>query len=112
MGQIVIVNYRPKPDKDAELMGCVRDHMDVLRKEGLATHRPAVVMRAKDGSVLEIFEWVSADAIQKSHTNEAVQALWKRFNEACTYGKLAELSEAQEMFATFEPLHPRLSRGA
>ncbi len=111
MGQIVMVNYRPKPGKDAELMGCVRDHIDVLRKEGLATHRPAMVMRAKDGSVLEVFEWMSAEAVQAAHTNAAVQALWKRFDEASTFGKLAELAEAQEMFASFEPLHPKLLRG-
>jgi predicted membrane GTPase involved in stress response len=107
--QIVIVNYKAKEGKDAELMGCIKDHMDVLRKEGLATHRPAVVMRATDGSLLELFEWVSAEAVEKAHTNPAVGELWKRFSECCTINKLADLAEAKDMFATFEPVHPKVA---
>ena len=66
------------------------------------TDRPASVMRAADGTILEVFEWRSAEAIQQAHGNPAVQALWAEFGAACDYTPLANLAEAQQMFAEFE----------
>ena len=37
-------------------MAAVRKHMQVLRAEKLVTDRPAYVMRAKDGTIVEVFE--------------------------------------------------------
>ena len=64
-------------------MQAVRDHLAVLRSEGLATDRDPLVMRASDGTLLEIFEWRSRQAMQEAHSNEAVLELWSRFEEAC-----------------------------
>jgi hypothetical protein len=36
-------------------------------------------MRSADGTIIEIFEWVSQEAIAGAHSNSAVLALWKRF---------------------------------
>jgi quinol monooxygenase YgiN len=79
MGRFVIVAYAPKPGKAEQLMAAVRKHMEVLRAEKLITHRPAYVMRAKDGTIVEVFEWQSAEAIARAHTNPAVHALWAEF---------------------------------
>jgi quinol monooxygenase YgiN len=102
MGQTVIVAYRPKAGKEAELLELIRTHVPTLRKEGLATDAPVVVMRAAGGTLLEVFEWQSAEAIAASHQNEAVQAMWGRFAEACDYEYLASLDECKQLFATFE----------
>ncbi|MGQ0602424.1 MAG: hypothetical protein ACT4QE_12110 [Anaerolineales bacterium] len=102
MGRVVIPVYRPKPGKEAELLAAVRDHLRVLRGEGLVTDRAPVVMRAQDGSIVEVFEWQSAEAIERAHHNPEVHKLWARFEAACEYTTLSSLSEASQMFAEFE----------
>jgi hypothetical protein len=104
MGRAVIVVYKPKLGKDRELMAAVRKHLQVLGQENLVTDTPAHVMRAADGSVLEVFEWRSSEAISQAHSNAAVQALWREFGDACEYVPLATLSEASQLFAEFESL--------
>jgi len=97
-----IAVYRPKKGKEKLLREVLRDHVPILRKEGLVTNRPPYLMRAADGTFVEVFEWKSAAAIEAAHQNPAVQAMWARFEEACTYESLVNLSESKEMFANFE----------
>jgi len=104
MPVIAIAAYRPRAGKERELLAAVRDHMPVLRREQLITDRAPYVMRAEDGTIVEIFEWNSDDAIEQAHSNPEVQKLWARFNEACEYIPLVNLAECKEMFANFEPL--------
>jgi quinol monooxygenase YgiN len=104
MGQVVIVAFRPKEGADGRLLALIRDHVPILRGEGLATDREPVVLKAADGTLVEIFEWVSAQAIEAAHSNPVVQALWLRFAEIADYVPLAQLGEAQGPFATFEPI--------
>jgi hypothetical protein len=102
MGRSVSVAYRPKPGKERELLAAVQKHLDVLSSEGLVTDRPPHVMRAADGTVLEVFAWSSADAIARAHSSPAVGSLWGEFGEPCDYVRLATLPEAQKMFAEFD----------
>lgn len=104
MARTVIVAYKPKPGQDAALLLAVRMHAGILRAEGLITERPVQAMRAADGTVIEVFEWLSAEAIALAHKNAAVHALWAEFGAACDYLPLATLSEAQQMFAEFESI--------
>ena len=80
MGRFVIVAYAPKPGMTDALLAAVRKHLQVLRAENLVTDRPAYVMRAADGTVVEIFEWQSNEAIEKAHSTPVVQALWAEFD--------------------------------
>ena len=102
MGQMVIALFRPKPGKAPDLLACMRDHLPVLRAQGLATNRPSVVLRASDGTLLEVFEWVSQAAIDAAHTNPAVLALWQRYAACCDYITLNDLAEAKSLFPGFE----------
>lgn len=104
MGRFVIVAYAPKPGMVDHLLAAVRKHLQVLRTEELVTDRPAYVMRAADGTIVEVFEWRSAEAIAKAHTLEAVQALWAEFGAAYDYRPLTGLAECQQLFAEFEPV--------
>ena len=106
MSRVVIVAYAPKPGHEAQVLAAVGRHLEVLRTEGLVTDRAPYVLRAADGTVVEVFEWRSADAIQRAHGSPAVQALWAEFAAACDYVPLARLAEAQQLFAEFEPLTP------
>ena len=104
MGVFVIAAYRPHPGKEADLLQLVREHLPILRGEGLATERPPLVLRAADGTLLEVFEWASNEAVERAHASPAVQKLWERFGAVSDYAKLADLREAGEMFAHFEPV--------
>ncbi len=104
MGSISVACYKPKPGCDRELLELVRGHLPPLRAEGLVTERPPIVMRTADGTIVEIFEWVSPEAIAGAHHNPAVLDLWARFEKVCTYEKPCSLPEFQNMFAHFEPI--------
>jgi hypothetical protein len=39
MGRIVMVAYRPREGAEARLLDLIRDHVPILRREGLATDR-------------------------------------------------------------------------
>lgn len=104
MGRIVIVGYRPKPGQQAALQALVARHGQVLRDQALVTERPAWMMRAADGTVLEVFEWLSAHSIERAHGNATVQALWAEFAAVCDYVPVAQLPEAASLFSEFEAL--------
>ena len=103
MGRLVIAAYRPKPGQTEKLEALVRGHVPFLWGLGLATARDAVAMRAKDGTIVEVFEW-SDGAIESAHKNPKVQELWQQFGAVSDYVPLAEIAEAKEMFAEFTPL--------
>ncbi|MDB5686497.1 MAG: hypothetical protein JWR77_1086 [Rhizorhabdus sp.] len=103
MGDMVIVAYRPKPGQEEALLALVREHAPILRAIGFATERPAQAMRAKDGTIVETFEWAEG-AVAKAHEHPDVLAMWGRFGAACDNVRLTDLSEAGDMFATFAPI--------
>lgn len=102
-GVIVIVAYRPKPGKEPELLPLVRSRVPTLHKEDLVTERVPVIMRARDGTIIEVSEWKSREAIDAAHKNPKVLEMWKKFFEICDCVQLNTLDEAKEMFAGFEP---------
>ncbi len=102
MGRFVIVAYAPKAGMEQQLLAAVRKHIQVLQTEELVTDRPAYVMRAVDGTIVEVFEWRSAEAVHQAHGNPAVQALWAEFGAACDYVPLSKLAETHQMFAEFD----------
>ncbi len=104
MGRFVIAAYRPKAGCESRLVAAVRRHASVLRAEGLISERPPYVMRAGDGTVVEVFEWLSTAAIERAHSNPAVQALWAEFGEACDYVPVGALAEAGHIFSEFDAL--------
>jgi quinol monooxygenase YgiN len=103
-GVIVIVAYRPKPGKEQEILELVRDRVPTLRKEGLVTDRVPTMMRTKDGTIIEVSEWKSREAIDAAHKNPNVLAMWDKFFAVCDCVPLKTLAEADDMFAGFEPI--------
>ena len=103
-GVIVIVAYRPKPGKEMQTLELVRNRVPALRKEGLATDRVPTIMRARDGTIIEVSEWKSVDAIDAAHKNPNVLAMWNQFSEVCDCIPLNTLAEANDLFAGFEPI--------
>jgi quinol monooxygenase YgiN len=104
MGSISIACYRPKPGCADALLELVREHLPPLRQEGLVTDRASIVMRTSDGTIIEVFEWISQEAIASAHSNPAVTSLWKRFEAVCSYEVPCNIAEFRMMFAHFEPI--------
>jgi quinol monooxygenase YgiN len=103
-GRIVIVGYKPKPGKAEALRSLASSHIQRLRTEGLVAPREAIIMEASDGTIIEVFEWKSKEAIESAHKNPAVQALWKEFSDVCDYVPVASIAEAKQLFAEFSPV--------
>jgi len=100
---IGIVAYKPKPGKEADLLQLTREHVPLLRTEGLVTDHPVTACQAKDGTVVEVFEW-AAGGMGRAHSNPVVLKLWERYAAACDYVPLATLPESSNMFASFTPI--------
>ena len=107
MPRLVIAAYRPKPGQHGALLALVREHAPTLRRLGLATDRPAIAMRAADGTMLEVFEWTSREAIDRAYHDPDVQVPWSKFGAACDYVALDSVAEARQLFAEFEPIDPQ-----
>ena len=103
-GVVVIVAYRPKPGKESETLDLVRNRVPTLRKEALVTERTPIIMRARYGTIIEVSEWKSREAIDAAHKNPNVLAMWNRFFAVCDCIPFNTLSESAEMFAGFEPV--------
>lgn len=109
--RIVFALYRPHAGKDAEMLQAVAKHYPVLRRLELITDRAPVVARASDGSIVEVFEWVSEDAVQKAHEHPEVAAVWELMGKVGSIAALSSLPEVQHPFPHFEPVElPRPPR--
>ncbi len=104
MGRIVIAAYRPKPGKADTLRSLMQNHVPILREQGLVTDRESILMEAEDGTIVEVFEWMSKEAIAAAHENAAVQAMWGEYAEACDYIPAGEVAEVQNLFSEFAAL--------
>lgn len=104
MGRFVIAAFKPKPGMQQQLLAVVEKHWRVLEAQGLVTERPRYAMQAADGTVLEVFEWRSPEAIERAHHDPAVLGLWAEFEAACDYVPLSALPESEHPFSEFQPL--------
>ena len=99
---VVIAMYRPKEGKVVELEVLARKHFPTLKEYGLTTNREPFIGRASDGTILEVFEWISNEAAKKAHDHPAVAKIWEAMAMVCEFGKLEQLSEAKKPFPHFE----------
>ena len=105
MGIIVIAGYKPKPGKGGALKELMKTHLPRLKAENLVTDRKSIMMEAADGTIIEVFEWLSAEAIQSAHTNPAVLEMWGEYAEVCDYVPVGSLPEADNLFSGFKPVN-------
>lgn len=80
-------------------------HVSRLRDEDLVTDRASIVMKALDGTILEVFEWKSKDAIESAHSNPAVLKMWGEFAQVCEFVPASQVVEISELFSEFTPLN-------
>ncbi len=104
MGLVTIACYRPKAGKERDLHQLMREHVPTLQRESLASKRNPIIMRARDGTVVEVFEWASGGSADAAHGNPVVLAMWERFNAACDYVKVSDVAETHDQWASFDLL--------
>lgn len=100
----MIVAYKPHSGKADALKELTKTHVPRLKKEGLVTEREAVIMEAANGTIIEVFEWLSDEAIQNAHKNQAVLQMWAEYAGVCDYVRLNTLAETSTLFAGFKPV--------
>jgi hypothetical protein len=68
------------------------------------TAREPIAAVAADGTIIEVFEWQSEEAIAGAHTHPAVQEMWREFEACCWYETAANVPDLQRMFVSLTPL--------
>ncbi len=84
--ELVIALYRPKPGKLAALEALVKRHFATLKECGLTSERPPFIARSSDGTIIEAFEWASAEAALSAHDNPKVGEIWGPMSEVDARG--------------------------
>jgi hypothetical protein len=102
--QIVFALYRPHAGQDASLRRLIARHIPALRRLELITDRPSVLVRAGDGTYVEVFEWVSEAAARAAHEHADIAEIWDGMELIADFATLASLAEAQRPFTHFEPV--------
>lgn len=101
MGTIVIAAYKAKPGKVKVLEQLLVLHTNVLRSLGYITEHSPYIMIAKGQNYLEVFEWMSEDAIKKAHEDPEVKALWDKLEEVAEVIAPATIEELSTPFKGF-----------
>jgi len=96
--------YRPKPGNEDELKEVLKVHIPTLREEELITDRELLTLQAEDGTIIEIAEWRSTEAIEKAHQSAAVMAVWDKIGSLAELTSLSTLAEAKQPFPNFKLL--------
>lgn len=105
MGITVIVGYKPKTGKEEALKEVMKTHLPILKQEGLVRDKESYVMEAADGTIIEVFEWLSKEAIEKAHSNSAVLEMWGKYAGVCDYIPVGNVTEINILFSGFKPLN-------
>jgi hypothetical protein len=105
---VVFAIYRVAVENQPAFMGVVQEKLDFFHKMKYRTGRDPILLRSKNDPeiIIDIFEWSSEDAIAKAHKDPEVRKRWDLMEKLWIRGgiPLAELSEANNSFANFEPI--------
>ncbi len=100
--QVVFAAYKPNEGKEEELVSLIKEHVPVLRDLELITDRPALTLKAKDGTFIEVIEWNDVSSADKAHEHPRVAEIWEKMGTICTFMPMSELPEASKAFSHFE----------
>ena len=103
--QVVFALYQPHEGKEADLCKILADHVPMLRRLGLATDRPPILVKSRNGTLIEIFEWSTADAAGQAQHEPEVLKVWEAMGQVADLRKLDSLEEIGGMFPHFEPVN-------
>jgi len=101
MSKIAIIAYKPLPGFDSGFKEVLKEHTLALKEEGFITNKDVYQMQSLDGTVIEVFEWVSESSKKEAHEHPRIMEIWNRFYEYAEMVKLMDVMECHEPFASF-----------
>ena len=101
---IFVAVYRPHEGKEKGFLEILKNHEPALRRLGLITERPTVLMQAQDGAYIEIAEWVQTDASRLAHEHPEIAGIWEAMGKIADFPGLAGLEEIKQPFSNFRPV--------
>jgi Mg2+/citrate symporter len=101
---MAFATYKPHEGKENELMTIVKAHLPMLRRLGLASAKEGYLAQAMDGTIIEVFEWASPDAVKQAHTHPEVSKVWDEMTAVADFNPMNELQEAERPFPGFAVL--------
>ncbi len=102
---VVFASYKPNSGKENELLVLVKKHFPVLQEYGLVTKREPIQVISKNGTIIEVFEWVSKEASSKAHEHPAIAKIWEAMAKVCNFESVDSLEEVKKPFAHFKALN-------
>lgn len=102
--EVVFALYRPHEGQDAELRRLLALHPPALRRLELITDRPVVLVKSKNGTYIEVFEWSTTDSARQAHEHPEVAKIWEAMGKIADLPNLNSLEEVKERFPHFEPV--------
>lgn len=102
MRHVGVILYRPHKGKEEELLSHLRAAFPMLRRNGFIAGSKVIGLKSRDGRILVIFEWASAEAIDLVGEHPEVQEYWMEQDKISTFEKAADLPEFQRTVPVFE----------
>ena len=102
MGRIAVVCYRAKSGMHEALHALCAAHYARLYVLGFVTRRLPVFMTARDGSVVQVLEWKSQQAIDAAANHRSVLELRQQYAAVSELVPLTALPEAAEPLALMQ----------
>jgi quinol monooxygenase YgiN len=102
--EVVFALYRPHEGKDVELRKLIKKHIPTLRRLELVTERVPILVKSKNGTYIEIFEWKSAESSAQAHQHPELAQVWEAMGQIADLPALESLEEIQGSFPHFEPI--------
>jgi hypothetical protein len=99
---LAFASYKPKQGQETALMELVEKHLPKLRELGLATDRDNYIAKSSDGRIIEVFEWVSSNAVSAAHQHPAVSDIWEKMTLVADFLPMNTLPEGNGPFVDFE----------
>lgn len=103
-GLLAFAMYKPHDGKRAEFMAILDQHVPLLRELELITARDNYILEMEDGTLIDVFEWVSEEAKDLAHKHPAVGQLWGEMMKIATFPHLKDLANAEMPFPGFPVL--------
>jgi hypothetical protein len=102
---LAIATYTPKAGHEKELFELVKKHLPILRELEFATDRSNYIAKSSDGTIIEVFEWASMDAINAAHQHPAIADIWEKMTLIADFHPMTALPEGKKPFPGFELLN-------
>jgi len=102
MSILAIATYKPKTGRENDFLKLLTNHIPTLHSEKLISSKDNYVMHSKNGTIIEIFEWLSREAVDKAYETQCYGSFWQQIGERADVVSLNSLEETGQPFAGFK----------